>query len=181
MDIAMPQLSGIELCMKMNQLYPDCQIAYHTNYLEYATEVYETNHCYYILKDQLGYRLPKLMAKITQKKESNQKKIVLKRQEGIIVVAENQIIYIERMGKNSHIHMEDGSIIKTGQKLQELLELMESGGFIRCHNSYVVSFARIKKYTRQIFVMENGFEIPISRGYARSVKEAFARWSGSLM
>lgn len=181
MDIEMPEISGIKLSQKVNLLCPDCQIAYHTNYLEYAVDVYETKHCYYILKNQLRERLPQLLDKVVNNRGIKRHQIVLEQQGQKAVVVLSQIVYVERTGKFSIVHMEDGSIIKTSLKLQELLVAINVPGFIRCHNSFVISLSWVQLFKRQEFIMRNGAQIPISRNYADNVKENFARWSGGLI
>lgn len=181
MDIEMPEISGIKLSQKVNLLCPDCQIAYHTNYLEYAVDVYETEHCYYILKNQLRERLPQLLDKVVNDRRIKRQQIVLEQQGQKAVVVLSRIVYIERTGKVSIVHMEDGSIRKTSLKLPELLAAINVPGFVRCHNSFVVSLFWVQLYKRQKFIMQNGTHIPISRGYADDVKVNFARWSGGLI
>ena len=181
MDIEMPEISGIKLSQKINSICPDCQIAYHTNYLEYAVDVYETEHCYYILKNQLRERLPQLLDKVVNNRGIKHQQIVLEQQGQKAVVVLNQIVYAERIGKVTKVHMEDGGIIRTSLKLQELLAAISVPGFVRCHNSFVVSLFWVHLYKRQEFIMKNGVQIPISRRYADDVKENFARWSGGLI
>ena len=40
---------GISLAAKINEKWKTCQIAYLTNYLFYATEVYNTSHIFFVL------------------------------------------------------------------------------------------------------------------------------------
>ena len=41
----------------MKHYAPFCQIIFLSSYLSYATEVYETEHIYFILKSQLHQRI----------------------------------------------------------------------------------------------------------------------------
>ena len=42
--------NGIELGKKINDKYPLCNIIYLTGILDFASDVYETNHCYFVMK-----------------------------------------------------------------------------------------------------------------------------------
>lgn len=42
--------NGITLSTAINELQPESQIIYLTNILEFAPEVYETKHCYFVLR-----------------------------------------------------------------------------------------------------------------------------------
>ncbi|EKC47003.1 Response regulator of the LytR/AlgR family, partial [human gut metagenome] len=48
---------GIRLAQSMKHYAPFCQIIFLSSYLSYATEVYETEHIYFILKSQLHQRI----------------------------------------------------------------------------------------------------------------------------
>lgn len=48
-DIQMGEMSGIELAKRINEALPQCAVIFATSYLGFATEVYETEHAYFIL------------------------------------------------------------------------------------------------------------------------------------
>lgn len=58
MDIELGDGSGIQLSQKINQLYPLSQIVYITAYPEYSSEVYESEHVWFIDKQKLDTFLP---------------------------------------------------------------------------------------------------------------------------
>lgn len=180
MDIEMPGMTGIEVCKKVNKLLPECKIVYHTNYLNYATDVYETQHCYFILKGQLEQRLPFVIRKVLEDKRKAPETLLLDVHGGKEIVSRDGILYMERDKKKTFIHMENGCRIETHQKLNELLEALASYEFARCHNSYVVSFSKVNKYTRQELTVGDK-TIPVSRKYANTVKEQFLKWCGTQL
>ena len=61
LDIEMGEENGIKAAKKLNQLCPSCDIAFLTNYISYATDAYETEHFYYVLKEELPDRLEKII------------------------------------------------------------------------------------------------------------------------
>lgn len=181
LDIQLEAENGISLVGEIHKIQADCQIAYCTNYLEYATEVYETEHCYYLLKNEFSDRLPSVFRKVFRQKE--QDRTVLPVQ--VSGVWENlpirEILYIERRGKKTYIFLEKEQMVETADKLEALLSRLPETDFIRCHNSYIIAFEKIKMYTRMKVVMKNGVSISISRPYIRPVREGFARWSWERM
>ena len=54
LDIQMKEQDGISLAQALNQLIPQCAVIFLTSYLDFATEVYQADHVYFILKQQLG-------------------------------------------------------------------------------------------------------------------------------
>ena len=53
MDIELPDMTGIEVAKEINYLVPYCYIVYVTNHVDYFTDVYSTEHQYYVLKKEL--------------------------------------------------------------------------------------------------------------------------------
>lgn len=57
LDIRMEGTDGILLAEQINDLLPQCAVIFLTAFLEYATDVYETRHVYFILKSELEQRI----------------------------------------------------------------------------------------------------------------------------
>lgn len=55
------QFNGITLSKELNKKLPLCQIIYLTWVLEFAPEVYDTIHCYFVLKQNEEKMLPRAM------------------------------------------------------------------------------------------------------------------------
>lgn len=52
MDIELELDNGIQVAGMLNEKWPDCAIIYVTNYLFYAIDIYQTEHIYFVLKEQ---------------------------------------------------------------------------------------------------------------------------------
>lgn len=66
LDIRMDGTDGIELAKKLNRLAPGCKIIFLTGFLDYATEVYETEHVYFVLKSEMEHRLGRALQKAVE-------------------------------------------------------------------------------------------------------------------
>lgn len=175
MDIELGPKSGIEVVKELQIMKPDCQAVYYTNYIQYATDVYETNHCWYVLKGQLEQRLPDIIHKV-EEKLNRKTEILIVRENGTNKIVEaQQIMYIERSYKVSYIHTV-GGIVEAGEKLDELFVKLNPTYFVRCHKSFIVNFFFVKQYARMELQMKNGESIPISRQNIVSVRDAFLNW-----
>ena len=58
LDIRMPEITGIDAAKQINLIQPSAQIIFISSYLEYFSDVYETEHLYFVLKSQMAQRLP---------------------------------------------------------------------------------------------------------------------------
>ena len=179
MDVVLNGESGIDAASRIEKLYPDCHLAYCTNYLEYATEVYETKHCYYILKENFAKKLPNVIRVVLKDcgQEREKQKICVRSNAAKQFIYVENIMYAERNGKKTCLYLKDGNILEVSEKISELEHQLKAPDFVRCHNSFLISLSNIKEYRRQKVQMEDGTDIPISRPYINVVKEAFAEWN----
>ena len=175
LDIRMDAQDGIKTAEKVNQKWPKCRIVYLTDYLSYATDVYQTEHIYYVLKPQLRDRIGQVMEKILRDIASDEVKLVIREKNAEVVVTSGEILYFERSLRKTIITTRSGTY-ETREKLPELESRLPEASFVRCHNSYLVAIAAIKKMGRDSLEMSDGMTIPISRQYQRTVKLAFAQW-----
>ena len=55
--------------------------------------------------------------------------------------------------------------------LEELMERLQEQRFIRIHKSYIVNFDYIGEFCRQMVVLRDGTQLPVSRTYRAAVSE----------
>lgn len=166
-----------DIAKRINQLQPACEIAYCSDSLEYAADAYETRHCYYLLKTDVEERLSKVIDKVENIRLADKMKVCIYSCGKNELVSAGEIMYAERSGKKSHLHMADGTILETPEKIDEIAEKLVWPQFVRCHNSFVISFDKMRTYTRLQIVMEDGREIPVSRPYLKKVRRSFNEWN----
>lgn len=177
MDIELEEMNGIDVAEQINQLIPACYIVYLTSHLEYAVEVYNSEHLYYILKEELEKRLPKLCEKLERIVAQEERNVSISmKNSGTMVVPADDIIYAERQGRITEIYLMN-QVVETTHKLSELEQNWGEDQYIQCHNSYLINMRRIVVYKRDVVEMKNGFTIPISRKFQKKVKEKFLEWS----
>lgn len=175
LDIELGEESGIDIVKKLMLFCPKVQIAYCTNHLHYATDVYETNHCYYILKQEFKKRLPSLMKKVMESQKEEEEKIIVQIVGEQKVVKQADIYYIERRKKVSII-MTQKECVQVAADLNTIMKNLNPIKFIRCHNSYIINLSQVKNYKRSSFELCSDTLIPISRSYIEDVKKAFSLW-----
>ncbi len=83
MDIELDNDSGIDLTIETNRVLPFCQIIYLTSYIQYVSDVYETDHIYYINKVDFD----KYFSKAINKAVTN----IHKKQSEILSISWNKI------------------------------------------------------------------------------------------
>lgn len=182
MDIELKEKeNGIAAVHRINQNWPGCQVVYTTNYLFFATEVYETEHVWFLLKKQFEEKLPAVMERIRiQKERSSGRFAFTTADHQVISLKKEEILYLERKQRDTIIVSKDGEY-RTRSKLSELQKKLPETEFLRCHNSYLVSLPAVSAIKREEVVMKNGTVLLISRGYAKSFRSGFLKWAAGEM
>ncbi len=169
---------GINIAKQINAAAPDVLIVFLTGYLVYAADVYDTNHIYFVLKEEFEKRLPEVFAKMEAAIEARDKgyiHVLAKGKE--LIVREEDICYIERKGRNTQIVCSERTI-EIPDKLAELEKKLNQTSFVRCHNSFIVNLRAVREISRTEIVLEDGKIIPISRNRLETTRAQFLAWMG---
>lgn len=170
---------GIELAKEINRLAPNTAIVFLTGYIEYATDIYDTKHVYFILKEEFEKRIEALFQKLSvffERKNQRGRYIVFHLKGKEVVVKEDDISYIERKGRITYIKCKD-RVLEVSDKLKDLENKLCPISFARCHNSFIVNFVAVKEFTRTEFLLGDGTFVPVSRYKLEETREKFFVWS----
>lgn len=171
LDIRMDGVDGIELAKKLNKIAPGCKIIFLTNFLDYATEVYEADHIYFVLKSDMDHRLEPALQKAL-KTPITSSCIQIKHAKSTFLISVDQILFLERKGRKTRIKTETEEFWTT-QTPQELLTDIPPEAFIRCHQSYWIRTTKILAMKNNDFYLPNDFHIPLSRTYRLEARTQF--------
>lgn len=177
LDIKIKGKDGIEVAKNVNKLWPRCLIIFMSNYLCYATDVYQADHIYFVLKEQFEQRLDEVLAKVFNSLKQKGKNLIFSViGGGEVILAPEEIICIERNGRESLIETIRGKY-RIWEKISEAEKKIPKTDFVRCHNSCIVYLPAVGEMLKDRFTMKNGKEVLISRAYRKSTKEAFLNWA----
>lgn len=168
LDIRMEGMDGITLARQINRLAPQCAVIFLTAFLEYATDVYESQHVYFILKGELEQRIEAALKKALTP-QSNTTILSAAAQRRIPC---REILYLERILRKTKIQCLSGhEFVSTAPA--DLLKNTSENEFIRCHQSYWVNFYHISQLNNNEFILSDGSRIPLSRTYRSAAKAQF--------
>lgn len=172
MDIELPTRSGIVLSKEILETHPATQIIFITQYREYCSDVYETEHVYFIHKSDIKQYLPRAISKAIsnlKKRKKNYLTISWNRREYNILV--DDIIYMERNLRTTTIYC-TSSVYHTSEKLTDLLERLDPN-FTCCHRSYLINLNQITDFENHLITLAGKYQIPVSQKRAVEVKRKF--------
>ena len=176
LDLEMDKENGLDLGKIINEKFPDCRIIYLTNHITYATDVYSTEHTYFVLKEDMEKNLPKAIEKAINEKEAQKNDFITvssKDRKRILRICD--ILYCERTGRTTTIFLKDDSFVSI-ENLDKLYEILSEKGFTKCHKSFIVNMDKVSEIFRNKYVFEGGKEVPISRSFSDITKTDFAKF-----
>ncbi|MBQ2923488.1 MAG: response regulator transcription factor [Tyzzerella sp.] len=183
MDIELEQDNGIEVVCQINEKWPECSVIYVTNYLFYATDSYQTQHIYFVLKEQFERRIANIFNKILHQRKQVQNTLVFEVIGGTckeVSLSPKDILYLERKKRRTQIHTIWGTY-EVWDKIADIEKRLPEFDFVRCHNSYIVYLPAIRIFTMTSITMKDGVVIAVSRNYAMHTKTVFERWASLEM
>ncbi|MBR1507323.1 MAG: response regulator transcription factor [Eubacterium sp.] len=169
-------INGIDVGHLINKRFPACQIIYLTKITDYASDVYETEHVYFVTKQNMQTTLYRAIDKAIDMHISNEKYeyIELSVNKKKLVLLQKSIMYLERLDRKIYIHTIDGKL-ETYNSLSEYSKRL-SEDFVRCYGSFIVNLNYVNNVGREKIVMKNGEEIPVGRTYRNSMIRSYMKF-----
>ena len=178
LDIDLPGMNGIELGKRIFRNSKDTIIIYLTSYTEYAWESYLIEAYQYILKSNMGERLPLIVKrvideKIKEKKDyrvfgNSYKKVKLYYKDIIYIQKEKEKKYTEFVTKNGTYRER----IPFGQILKEIDDVR----FVPIDRGHAINIQYIDQIDECIIYLENEEAFKISRVQMSNVKKHIAKY-----
>lgn len=168
---------GIKLVEMINEKLPACQVIFLTNYLEFATEVYETKHCYFVVKANANIMLERAIHKAVTlwKEETKQQYLEIAHNGKKKQISISSIVYMEKIQRKVYIHTEQ-EVYESYDSLNKLAKASQT--FLKCHGSYAVNMNAIETMSRDSIELTGGITVPIGRTYQEVCKELYLQyWS----
>lgn len=170
--------NGIEYSQELYKLNPQIRLVYITGFTDrFVQHVFlSTSNMIGFLtkpvdKDILSSVLDKLQASLDQDKQSL---FCIVGKSDSISVPISSIFYLESNAHKSIIYT-DTEIYSLYERLSVLKERLPSY-FLACHKSYIVNMNKIKRIEKNVIILENLVEIPISKSQYTNVKQTYFRY-----
>lgn len=166
LDIEMPDMDGLSLKKKLEQIDFKGKIVYVTDYDQYMNEAFGKNVIAYIPKNNLQ-RVSSILKKIDIERKRNK---ILSISEVAINISD--IYYLEADRGYLNIYTD----IKTyyfSIYLNDILKRINDSTFVQVHRSYVVNLRYINTFNSSEITLTNGIKIKLSRKYKDEFKRLY--------
>lgn len=181
LDIELGKKLGISVAKELNRTRPNCRIVYMTNYLHYATEIYNTEHIWFVVKKDFRNKVGEIIHRIMYDLENKKSQIVLKTTKNeLISIIPSDICYMEKEKRGTRI-VTVWKEYYVKERLDDILPQLSELDFSQCHHSYAVNFRHVKELQRDMYILYGQSKkeqiVQISRRYVKKTREDFLKWS----
>lgn len=176
LDIEMNELNGIQTAKELNKRNKKTIIFIITAYQKYLDDAMDLNVFRYIDKPIKSDRLYNGLDKAIDLINNNE--ITFKtRNDGIITIHTNDIIYVEVKRKTVYVNTVEKQYIAR-EKMDFFKENLTASYFAIPHVSYVINFNFVKKFQRDKIQLKSGQIISIAPKKQTEIKKKFMQFLG---
>lgn len=176
LDIEMNELNGIQTAKELNKRNKNTIIFIITAYQKYLDDAMDLNVFRYIDKPIKSDRLYNGLDKAIDLINNNE--ITFKtRNDGIITIHKNDIIYVEVKRKTVYVNTFEKQYIAR-EKMEFFKNSLNASYFAIPHISYVINFNFVKKFQRDKIQLKSGQIISIAPKKQTEIKKKFMQFLG---
>lgn len=187
LDIEMEDVNGFDLARHIQTAYPKVLIVFLTGHVDFALEGYEFHPLDFLIKPLNLIQLERVLLHARNLLENQEQKISdsvrigLQVDGGLEIIQVNHILYVEKQGRKVYLVSVSGRRYQSSDSLQKLQSILESYGFFRCHQSFLVQVEAIRsiildasKHSYNLVLDRTDQLIPLSRDNYKELRERLA-------
>lgn len=175
LDANLAPTSGLELARHIRKCADSCQIVFLSQDGAAALSCYQVHPAGFFVKPVAAEALSELL--------QWNRGLFLHAMDSITVVSARlrrkvllaDILYVSVSGRTSRIRLLQEQV-NTNCTLNQLADQLPPSRFFRCHRSYVVNGAHVRKLTGRTLELDNGDQIPVSEDKLHPVREWVAAY-----
>lgn len=167
--------NGIDLARRLRQVNSQARLFFVTNYVDYAPTGYEVQAFRYILKRDMCQVLERYILQAMENIAEGQEYLRLRDNDLLIDLPLEQVSYLEVMDHYVSVHAVE-KVYTLAASLSSLEKELETHGFLRIHNSYLVNMRCIYKFRSRECLLVDGTTLAVSAKNYSQQKEKYLMW-----
>ena len=174
MDIMMDDGKGLYTAQYISNHCPETNLIFVTASSEHVYECYHYRAFAYLLKPVSEQDIRKELLRYLNNIWSLDRYLTISFQGTTTRIPFSSILYIESSLRKIIVHTINDDYC-CYQKLDDIANNLKNGGFIRCHQSYLISIDKITSYTNSYINIQD-IRIPISSRYQAECKKLLDKY-----
>lgn len=178
LDIDMPDMSGFETALKLENLPGNPKVIFVTcmDHLVYDSFTY---HPFWFLRKADLNRLSEVVKKLIHHFETEKYLFYFEIGGQKIHIPVDKIIYFESRNHDVAVSTESGTW-KYREKIGNIEKKLEGYQFIRCHHEFLVNCRHVALIGRGMLHLQNSHVIPISRSRQKETEKKYMEYMRSV-
>lgn len=178
LDIYLNGFSGVETARRIRRLDDQCCLVFSSSSPDFATDSYEVNASWYLLKPYSYEKVKQALDRCSQALLEKAHFISVPGQNSQLRLPLHQIAWTEYENRKILVHFKDGShtyvMLRQGEMAAALLCYPY---FCDCMKGLIVNLEAVEQLLDNCFLLRDGHTLPISRLKYRAVREQFLNYS----
>lgn len=177
LDVEMPGVDGLQFAREIRKSGSGVPIVFVSSHTQYSIDGYEVSALRFIDKNAIDFekRVFECMDKVIYEVENSRKATyVLKSGAQLVRIPMHEILYFEMYDHYLITHTVTGDYRerKTFAELEKELPAQ----FVKIGRSFLVNVLQVQTMTTREVTMRSGAKLPIARGYAEGLLDAYLRF-----
>lgn len=172
--------SGMELAQRLRREQNDIGIVFITSSVDYVLKGYDVQAIKYIIKPVDRTELKKALWYDYSNHYRQQYLTVLQNRHQVSLRI-CDIVFAEIDGKGTAVHMKNGAVILSRERIRDMERALPAGSFCFCHRSFLINLDHVVEIVRYEARMTEGSVVPISKNYFKETQEAFLHHMASRL
>ncbi len=180
LDIEMPEINGIKLGRILKEKSQRTEIIYVSNREDTVFQALRIQPLGFVRKNHFMKDIKDITSMYIRQyqKKQEERKLIVKEGEGFRSISMSTIRYIEGSGTYQYVNVSDqDEPIRIRSRMGTLETELSEEGFLRIHKGYLVNYQYIDRITAAQVILDQGEELPISRGQGSKIKTRFLELS----
>lgn len=176
LDMLMPEMSGMEVAMKLRMMGDESKIVVLSATVEYLSASYDADVFYYLLKPLDREKFAKIMDMVVRTKNNASRLVQITTKAGIIVLKPELILYVAQKGNALQYHLTDGRLAVSndiGVPFRDAVNLLLADGlFTQTSDNCAVNLAYVDRYDGTRITLRDGTVLEVQASLAKRVSNA---------
>lgn len=173
LDIEMGGMNGLQLARQLRTRNDRLQLVFLTGFPDHIAEGYDVAALHYLLKPVDPQKLAQVLTRAAARLARQPKRLAVRSEEDTVWLPLDDIFYLEAQKQYVLVHTADGVLRVHAGLAATLAQLDET--FFQCQRSFAVNLHRVQRVRSGCVVLQNGAEVPISRGMAQRIGKEIIR------
>lgn len=177
LDIDMPEITGMDIAEFMRKQNPEAELIFVSNYSELVFEAIRYQPFRFLRKEHLQEELSEALLCLKEKKQEKPKTIELLVERNPLILAIEDVVFVESRAHYLYFHMTDRSgakqILRSRGKISDYIQILQPPDFLSPAKSFLVNCSKIKEFSLRELVVKTGERIAVSRDRKVQIQQQY--------